>query len=63
MFIFIILFILLLVLLVTNIHIVPQAHCYVLERLGQYLVTWEAGFHIKVPIFDRIVNKISLKEN
>ncbi len=62
MFIFIILFILLLVLLVTNIHIVPQAHCYVLERLGQYLVTWEAGFHIKVPIFDRIVNKISLKE-
>lgn len=62
MFIFIILFILFIALLITNIHIVPQAHCYVLERLGQYLVTWEAGFHIKVPVFDRIVNKISLKE-
>ena len=50
------------IVLIRNIRIVAQAHCYVIERLGQYQTTWDAGLHIKMPIIDRIVSKISLKE-
>ena len=46
----------------TNIRIVPQAHAYVVERLGAYQWTWSAGLHIKVPLIDKIAKKISLKE-
>ena len=49
-------------LVVTNIVIVPQEHAYVLEFLGKYKTTWGAGLHIKIPIVERIVRKISLKE-
>ena len=54
--------ILIFVIIVRNIRIVAQAHCYVLERLGQYQTTWNAGLHVKMPIIDRVVAKISLKE-
>lgn len=50
------------ILLVSNIKIVPQARSMVIERLGQYSSTWEAGIHIKMPFIDRIVKKVSLKE-
>jgi regulator of protease activity HflC (stomatin/prohibitin superfamily) len=50
-------------LLVTNIRIVPQAKAYVIERLGSYRHTWQTGLHMKVPIFDRIAKKVSLKED
>lgn len=50
------------ILLVSNIKIVPQARSMVIERLGQYSSTWEAGIHIKIPFIDRIVKKVSLKE-
>ncbi|WP_312700404.1 SPFH domain-containing protein [Sedimentibacter sp.] len=46
----------------TNIRIVPQAHAYVVERLGAYQSTWNVGLHIKVPLIDKIAKKISLKE-
>ena len=46
----------------SSIRIVPQAHTYVIERLGTYHSTWSAGFHLKAPIFDKIAHKISLKE-
>ncbi len=46
----------------TNIRIVPQAHAYVVERLGAYQSTWSVGLHIKVPLIDKIAKKISLKE-
>ncbi|BEP27740.1 SPFH domain-containing protein [Helicovermis profundi] len=49
-------------LVVTNIRIVPQANGYVLERLGAYKETWGVGLHFKIPLFDRISNKVSLKE-
>lgn len=51
-----------LALLVTNIVVVPQAKAYVVERLGTYQDTWGAGLHIKTPFMDRIVKKVSLKE-
>ncbi len=49
-------------LIATNIRIVPQAHAYVVERLGAYQSTWGVGLHIKVPLIDKIAKKISLKE-
>lgn len=45
-----------------NIKIVPQAKCMIIERLGQYHTTWNAGIHVKIPFIDRIVSSISLKE-
>lgn len=60
--VFIILAIALLALLIANIAIVPQARAYVIERLGTYSATWDAGLHIKIPFIDRIARKVSLKE-
>ena len=53
---------LVLVLIITNIRIVPQSNAYVLERLGAYHKTWNVGLHIKLPLIDRIEKKVSLKE-
>ena len=49
-------------LVITNIRIVPQAHSFVLERLGAYIATWQTGLHVKLPFVDRVANKVSLKE-
>ena len=57
-----ILLILLLVLIVKNIRIVNQSEAFVIERLGSYSTTWGNGLHIKIPFIDRIVKKVSLKE-
>ncbi|HNX13590.1 MAG TPA: SPFH domain-containing protein [Oscillospiraceae bacterium] len=51
-----------LIVLVSNIKVVPQAHAYVIERLGAYHTTWETGLHAKIPFFDKISKKVSLKE-
>lgn len=59
---FFILLVLFIVFIVLNIHVVPQAHCFVIERLGVYHKTWDAGIHVLVPIIDHISRKISLKE-
>ena len=58
----IVLVIFLLLVIVANIKVVPQAHAYVLERLGAYHSTWSTGLHVKIPFMDRIARKISLKE-
>ena len=55
-------FVTLLILLIANIHIVPQAHAYVVERLGSYHATWSNGLHIKIPFIDKISKKINLME-
>ena len=47
---------------ISCVRIVPQATVYVIERLGAYHVTWETGLHFKVPFFDRIAKKVSIKE-
>lgn len=59
---FIIVLIIIVVFLANQIRIVPQQTCYIVERLGKYNATWEAGLHIKTPIIDKMVKKISLKE-
>ena len=46
----------------SNIRIVPQAHCYIVERLGVYHTTWQAGLRFKIPFIDRVASRISLKE-
>lgn len=58
----IIIILVILVVIIKNIKIVPQAHAYVIERLGAYKTTWATGFHIKIPFIDKIAKKISLKE-
>lgn len=50
------------VLLFKNICIVPQGEAWVLERLGKYSQTWDAGLHVKTPLIEHIVKKVSLKE-
>ena len=51
-----------LVIIVSCIKIVPQAHAVVVERLGGYLATWGVGIHFKAPFIDRIAKKVLLKE-
>lgn len=52
----------LIVVLIANINIVPQARAYVVERLGTYHSTWNTGLHIKIPFVERVAKKISLME-
>ena len=56
------LIVLILIILILNIKIVPQAHSYVIERLGGYYATWGTGLHFKIPFVDRISKKVSMKE-
>jgi len=62
LYIVIALIVFLLVIIIKNIRIVPQSQAFIIERLGGYLTTWGVGLHVKVPIIDRIANKVSLKE-
>jgi len=50
------------VILIKTAVVVAQQYEYVIERLGKYRTTLEAGFHILVPFFDRVAYKRSLKE-
>ena len=50
------------IIIARNIKIVPQAHAFVIERLGAYHQTWGTGLHLKVPFIDRISKRVSLKE-
>lgn len=50
------------ILVIPNIRVVPQAKAFIIERLGGYHTTWQVGLHIKVPFIDRVVNRVSLKE-
>ncbi|MBI9101890.1 MAG: SPFH/Band 7/PHB domain protein [Spirochaetales bacterium] len=52
-----------LLLIIRNIRIVPQANAFVVERLGAYQKTWSVGLHIKMPIIDKVASKVSIKEN
>ena len=57
-----VLFLLLLLVLVTNIFVVQQSRAYVIERLGAFHAVQGVGLHIKVPFLDRIARRVSLKE-
>ncbi|MGN1311562.1 MAG: SPFH domain-containing protein [Bacilli bacterium] len=60
--VFIIILLLVVIFVIPNIKIVPQAKSYVIERLGSYLTTWHNGLHFKIPFIDRVSNKVTLKE-
>ena len=60
--IWIVLAILLIAFLASNIVVVPQAKAYIVERLGTYKCTWNTGLHFKVPLFERVARKVTLKE-
>ena len=57
-----VLIVIVLLILVRNIRIVPQEHAYIIERLGKFKSIWYAGLHVKIPLIENVVNKISLKE-
>ena len=57
-----IILLILLIVIVSNVKVVPQAHAYVIERLGTYHVTWSTGLHVKIPFIDRVAKNVSLKE-
>lgn len=46
-----------LLVIITNIVIVPQSKVYVIERLGSYSDTWSAGLHVKIPFIERIAKR------
>ena len=54
--------ILVVVVICSSIRVVPQAHAYVIERLGTYNTTWSAGLHLKTPLIDKVAHRISMKE-
>ena len=51
-----------LLIIVSNIHIVQQSRAYVIERLGAFSKVWQVGMHVKVPFIERVAKKVSLKE-
>ena len=61
-YIFLALLLFLVVVAISNLRIVPQAHAYVVERLGAYQTTWGTGFHLKLPFIEKIARDVLLKE-
>lgn len=58
----IVLLVVVVIVMISCVNVVPQAHVYVVERLGGYQATWDVGIHFKVPFIDRIAKRILLKE-
>ena len=58
----IVLIVLILVVIVRNIYVVQQSKAYVVERLGAFHSVWGVGLHLKLPFVERVVKKVSLKE-
>ena len=48
--------------LIKNIRVVPQARSFIIERLGAYSTTWNVGLHFKIPFIERVARNVSLKE-
>ena len=57
-----IILLIILIAIISNVKILPQAHAYVVERLGAYHSTWGTGLHVKIPFIDKVSRKVSLKE-
>ncbi len=58
-----ILLVVLIIGIIANIKIVPQAHAYIIERFGGYSQTWGVGLHVKIPFIEKISKRVSLKEH
>ena len=50
------------IVVITNISVVQQSRAYVIERLGAFHSVWGVGMHFKLPFIERVVKKVSLKE-
>lgn len=61
-FIIVLVSIIVVILLASNIKVVPQANAFVIERLGAFQATWSTGLHFKLPLIDRIAQRVVLKE-
>ena len=61
--IFVVILVVVLILALSCVKVVPQAHSFIVERLGAYYATWGVGIHFKLPIFDKISKKVNLKEH
>ena len=51
-----------LIVFISSVKIIPQAHVFVIEHLGSFKCEWETGMHFLMPFFDRVAGKVSLKE-
>ena len=58
----VILIIIVVLMILSNVVVVPQASAFVVERLGAYQQTWQTGVHFKIPLIERVANKVTLKE-
>ena len=54
--------VLLLILIIRNIYVVQQSKAYVIERMGAFSTVWNVGIHFKIPLIEKVVKKVSLKE-
>ncbi len=54
--------VLVLIAIIRNIHVVQQSKAYVIERMGAFSTVWEVGLHFKIPFIEKVVKKVSLKE-
>lgn len=57
-----IIILLLAVAVISNIKVVPQAHSFIVERLGAYHATWGVGIHFKIPLLEKVSKRVNLKE-
>lgn len=53
----------LIIIFLKTIRIIPQRSAFIVERLGKYKTTFDAGFHILIPFIDKVSYKLSLKEH
>ena len=56
------LLVIILIVVASCVRIVPQAHSYVVERLGGFQATWNVGIHFMVPFIDKVAKRVLLKE-
>ncbi len=59
---FIVFLIIIVMIVLSSIRVVRQANAFIIERLGTYSATWRVGLHFKMPVFDKVVKRVSLKE-
>ena len=55
-------FVVVVLIVISNIQVVQQSRAYVIERLGAFQTVWGVGLHFKVPFIDRVARRVSLKE-
>ncbi len=61
-FIIVALIVIIFVIVISNIQVVQQSKAYVVERLGAFQSVWGVGLHFKIPFIDRVVRRVTLKE-